>query len=262
METLAALMDFKGALIVVGVLLLLEWAIPARPNQLRFRSGWVTDMVYFLANRIPIGLGLMLVATLAHAAGLMFVPANFRSMVGAQPIWVQAVEIVLVADLLFYAVHRLFHRIPALWRFHAVHHSIKELDWLAAHRVHPVDQILTKGASLIPCFALGFSGEAILIYFLFYQWHSLMLHANVRIGFGPFHWLIASPCFHHWHHSDHPEVRNRNFSGQVPLWDLLFGTAHMRRDAMPTLYGSDDELPASYQHQLLYPFRRQKRDAA
>ena len=63
----------------------------------------------------------------------------------------------ILADLGFYTVHRLFHKIPWLWKFHAVHHSIEEMDWLAADRVHPIDQIFTKGASLLPVFALGFA---------------------------------------------------------------------------------------------------------
>lgn len=256
MDMLAAMIDLKGALAVAAIFILFEWLVPARPDQRRLRRGWVTDSVYFLVNRIPIGFGLLAIALAAGAAGNAFVPASLRDMVGAQPIWAQTLALILVGDLCFYAMHRLFHSVPFLWRFHAVHHSIQELDWLAAHRVHPIDQILTKGASLIPCFALGFSGEAIALFFLIYQWHSLTLHANVGIGLGPLHWLIASPRFHHWHHADHPEAWNKNFAGQLPLWDLLFGTAHMRRDAMPARYGIEDDLPASYQRQLLYPFHR------
>ena len=67
--------------------------------------------------------------------------------------WVQVAEMIVIGDIGFYSVHRAFYTVPWLWKFHQIHHSIEELDWLAAARVHPIDQILTKGASLLPIFA-------------------------------------------------------------------------------------------------------------
>lgn len=252
---LLGLVDLKGALLVALIFVPLERLLPARREQGTFRRAWRNDIFYYLVNRIPIGIGLLFLAVVGGLIGAAVIPPDYRTMVASQPLWLQVAALLLIADLSFYAVHRLFHTIPALWRFHAVHHSIEELDWLAAHRVHPIDQILTKGAALVPIFALDFSGAALAIFVVLYQWHSLMLHANLRLGFGPLHWVIASPCFHHWHHADHPEAWNKNFSAQFPIWDMLFGTAHMRRDAMPTRYGISDELPPTYFRQLLYPFR-------
>lgn len=256
MDVLLGLLNLESALLVAIIFLPLERLLPAHRGRRLLRRGWVNDTVYFIVNRIPIGIGLLLVAAAAIAAGEAFVPAGLRAGVAAQPLWVQLPVLLLLGDLAFYLVHRLFHTIPFLWRFHAIHHSIDELDWLAAHRVHPVDQILTKGASILPCFLLGFSDGAIALYFLLYQWHSLLLHSNIKVGFGPLHYLVASPCFHHWHHADHPEAWNRNYSAQLPLWDMLFGTANMRRDALPTRYGIEDRVPATYWSQLLHPFRR------
>lgn len=260
MDYLLGLIDVKGALLVALIFVPIERLLPARREQRTLRRGWFNDTIYFLFNRIPIGIGLLCMAMLGLMIGDAFVPSEVRAIVARQPVWLEVVALILIADLSFYAVHRLFHTIPALWRFHAIHHSIEELDWLAAHRVHPVDQILTKGAALVPTFALGFSDGALAIFFILYQWHSLMLHANLRIGFGPLHWVIASPCFHHWHHADHPEAWNRNFSAQLPVWDMVFGTAHMRRDALPTRYGIEEDVPPTYARQLLYPFRRRARD--
>ncbi len=261
MDFLLKLVDLQSAWLIALIFLPLERLLPARPAQGPLRRGWFNDAVFFLLNRIPIGIGLLVVAAGSIAIGQALLPTGFRASVAQQPLWLQVVALMLVADLCFYAMHRLFHTLPLLWRFHAIHHSIEELDWLAAHRVHPVDQILTKGASIAPVFALGFADGAIAIFFILYQWHSLMLHANLRINFGPLHWAFASPCFHHWHHADHPEAWNRNFSAQFPIWDIVFGTAHMRRDAMPTRYGIDDDVPATYARQLLYPFRRDRGEA-
>ncbi len=261
MDYLLGLIDLKGALLIALIFVPLERLLPARREQRTLRRAWLNDILYFLINRIPIGIGMLLFALAGGIIGIAVIPSEYRAMVAQQPLWLQVAALLLISDLSFYAIHRLFHTVPALWRFHAIHHSIEELDWLAAHRVHPLDQILTKGAALVPIFALDFSGAAMAVFFILYQWHSLMLHANLRIGFGPLHWVIASPCFHHWHHADHPEAWNKNFSAQFPIWDILFGTAHMRRDAMPTRYGIEDDLPQSYLQQLRYPFRAKGKDA-
>src|SRR5262249_17185411 len=91
------------------------------------------------------------------------VPLPVRAAIADQPYWLQIVEIIVIADLGIYFVHRMFHSIPLLWRFHQIHHSSEELDWLAAYRVHPVEQIAFRGISLAPIFALGFSDAAIAV---------------------------------------------------------------------------------------------------
>jgi sterol desaturase/sphingolipid hydroxylase (fatty acid hydroxylase superfamily) len=192
------------------------------------------------------------VGVLAH----WLVPEGLRAAVAAQPIWLQLTEALVIADLGFYITHRTFHTIPWLWKFHAIHHSIEEMDWLAAGRVHPVDQVLTKGMSLLPLFALGFSEAAIGIHALIYHWQAYLIHANVRISFGPLRWLIASPEFHHWHHGNHPEAYNKNYAGQLAFLDKLFGTMHMPEGQMPAKYGVDEPVPQQYFLDLIYPFRR------
>lgn len=255
LDSLSGFLDLKGALLVALIFIPLERLLPRRREQSLLRRFWTVDTFYLLLNRIPIGIGFMGLIAMSVAAGQALLPAAFRGAVAAQPFWLQVIEMIVVADLVFYAIHRLFHAVPFLWRFHAVHHSIEDLDWLAAHRVHPVDQILTKGLSLVPCFMLGFSGAAIGLSLLLYKWHALLLHSNVRVDFGPLGWVVASPAFHHWHHADEAGAWDRNFAGQLPIWDLLFGTANMPTGRMPARYGIGETLPGSYVQQMLYPFR-------
>jgi len=172
--------------------------------------------------------------------------------------------VIILADLGFYSAHRMFHSIPWLWKFHAIHHSIEELDWLAAARVHPLDQVVTKGCSLLPLFALGFAATPVAIYAAIYFWHSLLVHANVRLNFGPLRWLIASPEFHHWHHANEPSAYNTNYAGQLALIDKLFGTIYMPPGQTPAKYGVDDPVPHTYLPHLVYPFkpRQARRPAA
>lgn len=139
---------------------------------------------------------------------------------------------------------------PFLWRFHAIHHSIEELDWLAAHRVHPLDQIFVASCSLVPVFALGFSDFAVAIMGFTYMLQSLLIPANMRVGFGPLRWVAASPLYHHWHHA-HGD-RQVNFAAQLTYLDWIFGTLYLP-DKMPERLGIDDPVPTDYLCQLAYP---------
>jgi len=246
--------DFKDLLLIVLIFVPLERLSALRPEQKILRGGWPIDVAHLFASGFLIRLGLAVAIAAIIFAAERLVPAAWRAAIAAQPHWLQFVELLILADLGFYLAHRAFHAIPFLWRFHAVHHSIEAMDWLAAHRVHPVDQILTKSASYLPVFALGFALEPILVFALLYQWQSLLIHANTRIGFGPLRWIVASPRFHHWHHANCPEARDKNFAGQLSLLDLCFGTLYFPRGRIPERYGTDDPVPRSYLAQLAYPF--------
>jgi sterol desaturase/sphingolipid hydroxylase (fatty acid hydroxylase superfamily) len=248
--------DFKDLLLVCVIFVPLERLLALRPEQKIFRSGWQTDVGHLFATGLLIKFGLAVAIVAINGAAERVVPAGLRAAVAAQPLWLQFVEVLFLADLGFYLAHRAFHAVPWLWRIHAVHHSIEALDWLAAHRVHPIDQILTKAASYLPVFVLGFSIEAILLFAVLYRWQALLIHSNVRVGFGPLRWVFASPQFHHWHHANCPEAIDKNFAGQLPVWDLLFGTLHMPDARMPARYGTDEPVPPSYLGQLAYPFTR------
>ncbi len=246
--------DLKDLLLVMLVFVPLERLMANRPSQRIFRSGWLTDFAHLFASGIIIKLGVFMIVLLVLLAAERIVPSSWRATIASQPLWLQFPELLILADLGFYVAHRAFHTFPRLWRFHAVHHSIEEMDWLAARRVHPVDQILTKGLSVLPVFALGFSMPAIVLFVTLYHWQSLLIHSNVRIGFGPLRWIVASPHFHHWHHANCPEAVDKNFAGQLACLDLLFGTLYMPRGRMPVRYGTDDPVPKSYLGQISYPF--------
>lgn len=256
MDFLFALFDFRLFFLAALIFIPLERLFAARRKQPILRELWKMDVVYVVANGLIIRLGLLLLFMLAFAASPLLVSDRLHQVVAAQPLWLQFVEVLLIADLIFYLFHRLFHAIPALWRVHRVHHSIEQMDWLAAHRIHPLDQIVTKGASLVPCFALGFSDAAIGLYAVIYHFHTLLLHANMRMGFGPLRWLLTSPNFHHWHHCRDSEAWDRNFGTQLAFWDFLFGTAYLPRDRTAETFGIDETLPETYPAQLINPFRR------
>jgi sterol desaturase/sphingolipid hydroxylase (fatty acid hydroxylase superfamily) len=250
-------MEFLKSILLTAVIFIpLERVLAMHLGQKVLRRDWFNDLVYWVANGQIIGLALSaLISGVVIASGWL-VGTSVHEAVSAQPYWLQFIEALILSDIGFYFTHRAFHTFPWLWRFHAVHHSIEELDWLAAARVHPIDQIVTKGVSLLPVFALGFSDVVIAAYMFLYAWQSVLIHSNVNIKFGPLRWVLASPEFHHWHHSKSQETRDRNFAGQLPFLDVLFGTLHMPAGQLPSSYGIDTPMPQNYLLQLAHPFRR------
>jgi lathosterol oxidase len=221
-----------------------------------FRPEWTTDLVYFAVSHLLVQVTVVL--TMLPAALLFHWAARpwLQGLVASQPLALQFVEIVLVADLAEYVVHRAFHRVPWLWRFHAVHHSSRYLDWLAGSRLHLVDIVVTRGLSFVPLYVLGFATPAIYAYLIFVSFHAVFIHANVRFDFRPLDWVLVTPRFHHWHHAAHAEAVDRNFAVHLPLIDRLLGTAYFPR-RWPEAYGIvGDPVPEGFGRQLVWPLRR------
>jgi sterol desaturase/sphingolipid hydroxylase (fatty acid hydroxylase superfamily) len=252
--------DIAGLAILAAVFIPLERLFPVDSRRPLLRRSLPVDGAHFLVSGVLIKLGMfaLLAAALMISSALM--PDNVGATVRAQPIWLQVVEAVIIADIVVYGVHRAFHEIPALWRFHAIHHSSDELDWMSAFRVHPVDQILTKGLSVCPLIVLGFSGEAMALFTLAFFWHAALIHSNAKIPFGPLKYLVTSPQFHHWHHANHPDALDKNFASQLSILDHLFGTAHLPGGNFPDRYGTDTPVPRGYLGQLAFPLPSLQRD--
>lgn len=254
--------DWRTLLIVALIFIPLERLVARDPHQKLLRKGWVNDLVYLTLNGMVVKLGLMLLVGGFMLGLVVLIPSSVGVAVRSQPLWLQVVEVIVIADAGFYLAHRAFHAVPWLWRFHAIHHSIEELDWLAAARVHPLDQVLTKSASLLPVFALGYSEVAIAVFVGVFQFHAFFIHANTRVNIGPLKWLIASPDFHHWHHANERAAYDKNFAGQLPIFDMIGATLHLPGDQrFPTKYGVDQEIPDLYLNQLAHPFRKERAKA-
>ncbi|MFN7919869.1 MAG: sterol desaturase family protein [Bryobacteraceae bacterium] len=238
---------------------ILEGQFPEDPTQkpvsLRnTRPGWRADFIYWILGRILDRIIGLLVLPAAIAAVLLRAP-HLQTVLARQPIALQVLEVLLVADFAGYWMHRLLHRGPRLWRIHAVHHSSPRLDWLAAGRVHPGETILTKLVQVSVVFWMGFALGPTAALGPFLGIYAIMLHANVRWDFGPLRWVIASPAFHRWHHSADAMARDKNFAALFPAWDLLFGTAYFPVRGKPAAYGIDEPFPARLPQQLLWPFQ-------
>jgi sterol desaturase/sphingolipid hydroxylase (fatty acid hydroxylase superfamily) len=244
-----------GIAVLAALFVLLERALPLHPRKV-LRPGWRTDLVHLVANNL-LSTMLLLVALITVGVALrLMVPLGWRLAVAGQPHGLQFAEAFLLASVFGYWAHRASHTVPWLWRFHRVHHSSERLDWLAAGRLHPVDQAFQRSCIVLPLFAIGFSRATFGGYLAFVTLQAIFIHANVRVRFGPLRWLIATPEFHHWHHASDPLAYNSNFAGEFPWIDLAFGTLHLPVGRMPTAYGTDEPAPERYFAQLAWPLRR------
>ena len=247
---------FVLELLVLGLLFIpIErlWAL--RPQRI-FRAGWQTDLKHFFVSHAGVQLLSFAAMVPAHSLFAWAVQLDFQKHVAAQPLWLQFAEILLVVDFMTYWVHRAFHQVPWLWSFHAIHHSSRQMDWLAGSRIHIVDALATRSAAYLPVFLLGFAPGALYAYLAFVSIHAVFIHANLRWRFPAVRWVIATPEYHHWHHTSDEEGLDKNFAGFLPLWDLVFGTAHQPAH-WPKNYGTVKfQPPETYLGQLLYPFRR------
>ena len=242
--------DWQPLLTVLAIAMVfvpLERLRPARrPPGFAWRR-YLTDLLHVSLGGFLIRLGYL-------GALFLVVPAR-SSYAAGLPLWLQVVIVFVISDLMFWLAHRLFHAVPWLWAFHKIHHSSTHLDWLAAYRVHPLDQIVNSTLIALPALLLGFSPVAILIYAVAYRWHSILLHSNVAVSLGPLERLIVMPKFHHWHHADHPAAHDRNFGGQLTVWDWLFGTLYRAESARPQSYGVADAPREDFVDHLVSPFR-------
>jgi sterol desaturase/sphingolipid hydroxylase (fatty acid hydroxylase superfamily) len=193
-----------------------------------FRRHWLVDLTYFFINSLL--MEVLTILTLKPAL-ILFDWARggwVSALVGSLPVFVQVPVIVCVADFTQYWMHRIFHAVPFLWRFHAIHHSAEEMDWLAGSRLHRVDVIVTRGLTYIPIFVLGFSNAALMAYVFLVAVQATFIHANVRWQFRAVRRMVATSAFHHWHHSADSAAVDKNFLGAHAR------LGHPVRDVLPS----------------------------
>ncbi|XVJ58445.1 MAG: sterol desaturase family protein [Tepidisphaera sp.] len=229
----------------------LERAFPAKPGQKLFRPAWFTDLCFLAGQYLLWNTLIFWLLSLESGWLDAVMPRGFSDAVASQPWWLQAIEVVLLSDFFVYWGHRLQHRVPLLWRFHSVHHSSEHLDYLAAHREHPLDTVYTLTLINLPAFILGFPLETLAGLIAFRGIWAIYIHSNVRLPIGPLRMLIGAPELHHWHHDRDRDAGN--YANISPLMDLLFGT-YRCPDHEPHRFGIDEPVPATYLGHVVGPF--------
>ncbi len=215
--------------------------------------------MHFAVNHFIVGLALLTVNFAIHRLFGWMAHDGVRSVVQSIHFIPQLLLCVLAADFVQYWTHRAYHEIPFLWRFHAVHHSAKTMDWLAGSRQHILELIVTRVGVLGILYVLGFDKGVMDLYIVIVGFQAVFNHANVHLPWGPVKYVIVTPDFHHWHHSSDDVAIDRNYAAHYAFLDHLFGTAIKGQQGFPEKYGvQGDYMPDGFLKQLAFPFRKQE----
>ncbi|WNL47381.1 sterol desaturase family protein [Dyella sp. BiH032] len=247
------ILDLLGSTLIFVVI---EKLFPLYKGQMLFRKEWQTDLKHFAVNHFIVGLALLVVNFLLHHLFGWLVSSGFQQAVRDLPFVPQLLLCILVADLAQYWTHRAYHEVPFLWKFHAVHHSVKTMDWLAGSRQHMLELIFTRVCVLAPLYILGFSEGVMNAYIIVVGFQAVFNHANVHLPWGPLKYVVVTPDFHHWHHASDDEAIDKNYAAHYAFLDYLFGTAVKSKKKFPEKYGVvGDYMPDGFVRQQMFPFR-------
>ena len=244
-------------LLTAAIYVPLERLWPLRPEQGTFRNQWTLDVAYFMSTHLPIqALSFLILLPAVQFTKYLGIP-GLQGFVARLPWLLQFFLAVLVADIAEYFIHFAFHRVPFLWRFHAVHHSSTALDWLSGSRGHFFEDVIVRASILTPLM-FAFSQSVILAYLIFVTLQATWSHCN----FAPNpKWLsncLVTPRYHHWHHTSQREGLDRNFAVHFPWIDRIFGTYYFP-DEWPERYGLDGEqISSGFIRQTIEPFTKRK----
>jgi sterol desaturase/sphingolipid hydroxylase (fatty acid hydroxylase superfamily) len=260
-ETFAKNLPMSIAIAAVFTILTSFWACnPGRPWWQK--RDLVTDLCYWLfipviTRYLRIGLLIVGAAVLFHittADGLIAFYDNGHGPLATLPLVAQMVIFLIGEDIILYVTHRFFHR-ERMWKYHAVHHSSEELEWISAARFHPVNLFLGSVLADVVMLVAGISPNVFVVLGPLTIAHSAFVHANLDWTLGPFKYVIAGPVFHRWHHTAADRGGEKNFAATFPVLDLMFGTFYMPAGELPDNYGiADRQFPQTFPGQLAHPY--------
>ncbi len=248
--------------------LLLERLFPWHPKRQILRPGWLRDLAFLLFNGHLFSFALAAFFAAASTQTQALCANNGwplqQAWVAGWPLALQFCAFFLLADFVQWCTHILLHRIPWLWTFHKVHHSIAELDWIANFHFHWMEILVYKTAQFVPLTLLGASPEATFWVFILSTVWGDFNHSNINLGLGPLGYLFNNPRMHIWHHDISSEGGTaKNYGIVLSLWDFLFRTAYWPKDRSPRKLGYPgmQEMPQHLGGQMLWPLSRFSRRA-
>ena len=261
---------FYGLIVLSLVVWALEYLIPWRKNQALFREDFWLDTFYMFFNFFL--LNLIVLMALSETSALLFdqflelfslqISSLMLFDMDALPYGLGLVVFFLLTDFVQWNTHILMHRIPWLWQFHQVHHSVKQMGFAAHLRYHWMEPIVYKSLLYIPIALIGgFDAQDVAIIHFFAITIGHLNHANIGWDYGPLKYLLNNPKMHIWHHAKDLPIKARygiNFGISLSLWDYIFGTAHAPHDGRDLELGfpGDENFPKTFIDQEMHPWQK------
>lgn len=236
------------------MLYFLEWA---RPHEEAWRESdgqVIPDFAHTMFTKISVQVLVVSLTNMGIAHQFGDKPSA-SIWPGHWPMLFQVTLGLVVAEFGLYWAHRLAHEWTLLWRFHAVHHSVKKLWFFNTGRFHFVDTIKSM-VFAVPLIALmGAPGEVIVWGSAITAYIGILTHCNVRMRFGWLNYVFNTPGLHRWHHSMDLREGNKNYGENLVLWDQLFGTFYDDASRRPPReIGIKEAMPQGFFGQLAAPF--------
>jgi sterol desaturase/sphingolipid hydroxylase (fatty acid hydroxylase superfamily) len=247
---------------------LLEIIFPWRKNQSIIRKDFFLDGFYMFFNFFLFSLiGYNALSNVGvHAFNnflLLFGIENLAAInVQSLPDWAQLLLLLVLKDFIGWNVHRILHRVPFLWEFHKVHHSVEEMGFAAHLRFHWMETIVYRSFEYIPLAIIGFGINDFIVVHIFTLAIGHLNHSNIKLNWGPLKFLLNSPQMHIWHHAKTlPSKYGSNFGITFSMWDYIFGTVHWPgsgRDE-PLGFNRSEFFPNSLLKQMIFPFTKKQK---
>ncbi len=260
--------NFFYWLVGISVLVyVLELLFPWRKQQSAIRKDFWLDTFYMFFN-------VFLFHLIVYAAVSDVVVTAFndflrevfgiRNLVSIQvasfPYWAQLLILFLVRDFIQWNTHRLLHRVPRLWEFHKVHHSVEEMGYAAHLRYHFMETIVYRSIEYLPLAMIGFGISDFMLVYVFTLAIGHLNHANIYLPLGPLRYIFNNPQMHIWHHSKTlPKGRyGVNYGITLSLWDYLAGSVWMPHNGRDIELGFPDveKYPHGFLEQVVEPFKK------
>lgn len=246
---------------------LLELIKPWRGHQAKFRRDFWLDFFYMFFNFFLFSLIIYNAASdlVVNLFNDLLTSVGITNLLAFEvmlwPTWSHLLIGFIVRDFIQWWTHRLLHRVPVLWEFHKVHHSVKEMGFAAHLRYHWMENVVYRTIEYIPLALIGIGLRDFFVIHIFTLAVGHFNHSNLKLNLGYLKFVFNNPQMHIWHHAyDLPDERKYgvNFGLTLSIWDYLFKTNYIPHDGRDVKLGFPgvEEFPESFLNQNLHGFKK------
>ncbi|QND53038.1 sterol desaturase family protein [Phyllobacterium sp. 628] len=242
---------------VVALIGIFERVMPYEQTWMKRDGETFNDLAHTFLTKGIVQIAAAIGASFPMAVAIVAQPALSTKMHIWPTEWPLAIQVVLgliIAELGLYIAHRLAHEKLALWRFHALHHSVERLWVVNTGRFHIIDSLFKIVLSQTPLYLLGAPLPVFLWISAVTAFTGLLTHCNVAVRTGPLDWFLSTPRLHRWHHSKELSEGNTNYGENLVLWDQILGTYFNPPRPSPVNIGISGRVAKSFLGQLAQPF--------